>query len=88
VGGFHFFPFCIPFDVVNIIRGLAAVPEAPRWEIPLTLPSALAAFGGRDAETIVIDLSFLEQIMLFVRLLILAGFILLLAKVTSSYIKW
>lgn len=85
---FHLFPFCIPFDVVDMIKSLRQTPEAPRWEIPFALPRMLANFMGRDAEIIIVDLSFLEQIMPFVRLLILAGFVLLLAKATSSFIKW
>jgi hypothetical protein len=85
---FHLFPFCIPFDVVDMVKGLRNTPEAPRWEIPIALPAMLASFMGRDAETIVVDLGFLGSIMPFVRLLILAAFIMILAKATSSFIKW
>jgi hypothetical protein len=85
---FHLFPFCIPFDVVDMIKGLSSTPEAPRWEIPFALPGFLAEFMGQETEIIVVDLSFLEQIMPLVRLLILAVFIMMLARATSGFIKW
>ncbi len=79
--GFLFFPFSIPFDIVDMIKSLNDTPEAPRWEIPFTLP-------GVFDEKIVIDLSVLEPIMPFVRILILAVFVVGLMKATSSFIKW
>ena len=85
---FHLFPFCIPFDVVNMVKGLRETPAAPRWEIPLALPSELAAASGKQTEIITFDLSFLEPIMPFVRLMILLMFVIGLAKSTSSFIKW
>jgi hypothetical protein len=71
-----------------MIRGLMAVPEAPRWEIPFAVPSALAEVMGQDVIYMDVDLSFLEQIMPFVRLLILLGFVLGLVKLTPMIIKW
>ena len=85
---FHLFPFCIPFDVVNMIKGLRETPTAPRWEIPLALPTALAAVSNKTEEIITVDLSFLEDIMPFVRMMILLMFVFGLAKATSMFIKW
>ncbi|MCL1807986.1 MAG: hypothetical protein FWG31_09835, partial [Oscillospiraceae bacterium] len=88
IGGFHLFPFCIPIDVIDMVKGLSRTSEAPRWEIPFPLPSVLASFMGQDSIMLVIDLAFLEDIMPFVRMFILAGFVMMLAKATSSFIKW
>ena len=85
---FHLFPFCIPFDVVNMIKSLRETPEAPCWEIPLAIPSSLKSVYGKPEETIVLDLSFLEPIMPFVRMMILLMFVIGLAKATSGFIKW
>ena len=30
----EFFPFCIPFDIYNLLTCFIATPEAPRFEIP------------------------------------------------------
>lgn len=32
------FPFCIPFDLIACIKGLAADPEAPVWNIKIPMP--------------------------------------------------
>lgn len=47
------FPFCIPFDFVRGLKLLAVKPEAPRFEVPFTLP-AFGSFPG-VYESIVID---------------------------------
>ncbi len=33
------FPFCIPFDLIACIKGLAADPEAPVWNIKIPMPT-------------------------------------------------
>lgn len=45
------FPFCIPFDLINCIRMLAATGAAPHWEFSFYVPVL-----GLE-ETIVVDLS-------------------------------
>jgi hypothetical protein len=78
---FLFFPFSIPFDIIDMIKSLNDTPEAPRWEIPFKME-------GVFDERIVIDLSALEPIMPFVRIMILAVFVAGLMKATSKFIKW
>lgn len=33
------FPFCIPFDLIACIKGLAADPDAPVWNIKIPMPT-------------------------------------------------
>lgn len=33
-----FFPFCVPFDLIHLIKVLDAEPVAPRWEVKLEPP--------------------------------------------------
>lgn len=34
------FPFCIPFDLINCIKGLSAEGEAPKWVMKIPMPTA------------------------------------------------
>ena len=45
------FPFCIPFDLINLVSVLDAEPKTPYWEIPFVFDKV-----GVD-EKIIIDLS-------------------------------
>ena len=33
------FPFCIPFDLINCIKGLSAEGEAPKWVMKIPMPT-------------------------------------------------
>ena len=33
------FPFCVPFDLINLVGALAAEPVPPRWVFPISYPS-------------------------------------------------
>ncbi len=76
------FPFCIPFDIIDLIRVFQAEPEAPRFEIPLK-----AEEYGIDY-TLVLDLAPFESLAVIFRLFERIMFILGLAVLTGKVIKW
>lgn len=76
------FPFCIPFDFIELLRVLDAEPEAPRFEVPFVVPSV-----GID-EMYVIDLSMFNDVMEVIRLFELVGFVIGLMLLTGKVIKW
>lgn len=68
----EFFPFCIPFDLINCIKLLSATGEAPCWEFPFRVPM----LGLED--TIVIDLAKWDSVAVICRwgeTLIFIGFL-------------
>lgn len=76
------FPFCIPFDIYDLLNCLCAEPEAPRisWTIPLS------AVGLKDC-SIEIDLKTWDSIAQIVRNMELLAFCVGLAFVTRNLIK-
>jgi len=76
------FPFCIPFDIIDLIRVFQAEPEAPRFEIPLKVEEY-----GIDY-TFVLDLAPFESLAVIFRLFERIMFILGLAVLTGKVIKW
>ena len=76
------FPFCIPFDIYNLLNCLCAEPEAPsfEWVIPLS------AVGLEDFK-IKIDLKTWDSVAQLVRNMELLAFCIGLAFVTRSLIK-
>lgn len=75
------FPFCIPFDLISLIKAFEAEPEAPYIEIPFVVP----VIGASD--NIVIDLSKYEYIGAILRSLEVVGFLLFLILKTRDLIK-
>lgn len=76
------FPFCIPFDIYNLLNCLCAEPEAPsfEWVIPLS------AVGLEDFK-IKIDLKTWDSVAQLVRNMELLAFCIGLAFVTRNLIK-
>ena len=76
------FPFCIPFDLVALLKTLSATPVTPKFEIPLEIPAI-------DYKcTVVIDLSFLDSTAEILRTCVTVSFILSLMYLTPKMIKW
>lgn len=74
------FPFSIPFDFAQVYRSFVSSPEAPRWEIPITL-------GNVINDKIVIDLKPFEPLAVILRymlsLIFTVGLIILTRKIIS-----
>lgn len=75
------FPFCIPFDLLALIKLLNADPVAPKFEIPLKL-------GTWIDYTLVIDLTSLGALSTVLRVGIIIFWVCGLMVVTSKLIKW
>jgi len=78
----HVFPFCIPFDIADILKSFRATSKAPIFDVslPLLPNSAPAEFT--------LDLTVISPVMPILRFFILIFFALGLAKLTSRVIKW
>lgn len=76
------FPFCIPFDVANLIGQLNASAEAPVIRIPVK------TIDGIATQYITIDFSQYESLVSIVRWGIYILFVAGLAYATRNYIKW
>ena len=76
------FPFCIPFDIYNLLSCLCAEPEAPKisWTIPLS------AVGLEDCN-VEIDLKTWDSVAQIFRNMELLAFCIGLAFVTRNLIK-
>lgn len=76
------FPFCIPFDIYDLLNCLCAEPEAPKftWTIPLS------AVGLKDC-SIEIDLKTWDSVAQIFRNMELLAFCIGLAFVTRNLIK-
>lgn len=75
------FPFCIPFDLISLVRAFEAEPEAPYVEIPFVVP----VIGISD--NIVLDFSKFEYAAVVLRSLEVVGFVLFLLLKTRDLIK-
>lgn len=75
------FPFCIPFDVANMIGLLEAEPKAPVFKMPLKV-------GAMIDEEITLDLEQFSDVIRIIRWGELILFVAGLAYVTRNYIKW
>lgn len=71
------FPFCIPFDVYNLLSALAAEPEAPAFTWRFYVPRICD-------ETFTVDLSAFDTVAQIVRTMELLAFIVGLAVVTRD----
>lgn len=76
------FPFCIPFDIIDLFTTLIAEPVAPRFEFPMQFPDY-----GIDY-TFVIDFNDFEVLAKVFRTCETVLFILSLCILTGKVIKW
>lgn len=76
------FPFCIPFDMIDLYRVFIAEPQAPHWEIPLKSETFNINY------TFVIDFEQFEVLAEIFRTFQIILFILGLCMITSKVIKW
>lgn len=76
------FPFCIPFDMIDLYRVFVAEPQAPHWEIPLKSETFNINY------TFVIDFEQFEVLAEIFRTFQIILFILGLCMITSKVIKW
>lgn len=74
------FPFCIPFDLINLVKVFSATPEAPKFKFPVKYPTG-QGYGTYELD---IDLSSFDPVAKVVRILETALFILALIKITRS----
>lgn len=76
------FPFCLPFDLIDLLDALDADPVTPSFKMPFVVP-ALDINMSVD-----LDLSFLDDVAAMIRLFETIGFIITLIMATSKLIKW
>lgn len=76
------FPFCIPFDVYNMVTMFVAEPEAPHAECTFTLP-----WSNQDY-SVGWDLSDFDGVAQVCRSMELVLFAVGLAVITHKFIKW
>lgn len=75
------FPFCIPFDLIYLIKALKAVSEPPRWVFPIEMPRL------NIHEEIVIDFAQFETVAEVCRICFTILFIFGLIMATRKLIK-
>lgn len=75
-----FFPFCIPFDLYDMMQALCAEPEAPKFQFA-------TSFLGQ-VYTVDIDLSAWDNVAATIRYMVVAIYIVALAVATRKFIKW
>ena len=82
------FPFCIPFDLIHLLKVLDAEPEAPVFKIPIEL-QVDNPFNGKSIvdykDTIVINLSDYEQPVKVIRVFEVIFFLIGLMLITRSH---
>jgi hypothetical protein len=79
------FPFCLPFDLINMFSGMEAVPEPPK----IVFESPLKAINPDWAkEPITLDLAPFEPAAAVVRTFVLGLWVLGLIFATGKVIKW
>lgn len=76
-----FFPFCVPYDMIRLVKVLNATPKAPKFETSIKY----AALGIN--EKIVLDLAVFDNVAEIVRLCETLLFILALILVTRNLIR-
>ena len=75
-----FFPFCIPFDMYDMMAALCADPEAPKFTFA-------TSFLGH-IYSVEIDLAAWNTVAVTVRYMVVAIYIVALAIATRKFIKW
>ena len=76
-----FFPFCIPFDLLDMMRALNASPVAPSFTFACPLP-------GGGVYYVNIDLSAWNSVAATIRSVTMAIYVVALANSTRKFIKW
>lgn len=76
------FPFCIPFDFIELLKTLDAEPRAPCFDFPVVIP----ALSYR--EDVKLDLAIFDDVAEVIRLCEKVSFILFLMFITSKVIRW
>jgi hypothetical protein len=79
------FPFCIPWDVVDLVSSVSAEKKAPKWELPFKMGNK--TFGYKVDEKVIIDLSKYETLAVICRWFFRIMFILSLVIITRYLIK-
>lgn len=77
-----FFPFCIPYDLVNLIKAFRAVPRTPKFSFPIVFEK-----WGIDT-TFKIDLSDFDYLASVCRTFEKIMFIIMLMHLTKKIVKW
>lgn len=76
------FPFCIPFDIYNMLQAFDASPTAPHVQLPFVIESLGFSY------TIDLDFSGFDQVAAVMRQMELIVYGIALAWATSKVIKW
>lgn len=76
------FPFCIPFDIYNMLEALDSSPTAPHVQLPFVIESIGFSY------TIDLDFSAFDQVASVMRQMELIVYGIALAWATSKVIKW
>ncbi len=76
------FPFCIPFDLIRLLRALDADPVCPEFDIPVVIPAL------DYEEHVKINLGFMDSGMQVFRIGELGCFIISLMFATRKVMKW
>lgn len=76
-----FFPFCIPFDIYNMLNAFCAEPVTPRWELNLD-------FGALGSYPVVIDFAPWNQLAAVCRMFQVVLFCVGLAAGTKKLLGW
>lgn len=76
----EFFPFCVPYDLVHLIKCFCAEPQTPKFNINIKLPY----IGKIDT---CLDLSMFDDAARILRILETIGFILALVLVSRNLIR-
>ena len=74
------FPFCLPFDLIHMVRSFNVPGRAPVINMEWVVMGAVIPIN--------IDLSWIESVMPIVRFFLLALFIFSLIKLTPKLIRW
>lgn len=78
------FPFCIPFDLIDLFAVMKAEPEAPKFSFPIPVPDKGLKF---HYDYIEIDLSKFNSVAKILRTMELLGFCVGLTIVTRNLIR-
>lgn len=80
------FPFCLPWDLYNVVKLLAANPEPPDWKIDFLVPlkSKIPFVGSTQID---INMANYSQVGLVIRWTTLIGFCLFLILITRMIIR-
>ena len=79
------FPFCVPWDIVDLVSSVSAEKKAPKWELPFKMGNKI--FGYMVDEKVIIDMSKYETLAEICRWFFRIMFILGLVLVTRYIIK-